>query len=128
MAEPAASWKEIQIRRGAAAIFPEVLDQARALRANADLPDDVLARVVPAISGWAPSGHLEHLAVAGRSTLPLMEMALSAPAPVGVLNASGHKLFALGAFPRGQAQAPEFSRPRGVPFGKLRSSDRKSVV
>jgi hypothetical protein len=70
-------------------------------------------------SQWSLYQHLEHLAITGRSTPKLILDALSGQVSTP-LNDSGHLLFKLGAFPRGETQAPDFAHPKGSSIKKIK--------
>lgn len=75
-------------------------------------------------SSWTLFEQLEHLAITGRSTPPLIMKAHEGKDECPI-NADGVRLFDLGAFPRGETDAPDFARPKGAKSSKILQSFKR---
>lgn len=75
-------------------------------------------------STWSLFEQLEHLGITGRSTPPLI-MRAHGGSEECPLNADGRRLFDLGAFPRGETDAPDFAMPKGAKGSKIAQSFKR---
>ncbi len=81
---------------------------------------------------WSIAEILEHLALAYRSTIRLLDRSLtganaSVPAPTRSQRVITFVVTGLGYLPRGR-QAPEWTRPRGMPPEQSRQAIREALV
>ena len=75
-------------------------------------------------SAWTLFEQLEHLGITGRSTPPLI-MKAHGGADECLMNGDGQRLFDLGAFPRGETDAPDFAMPKGAKGSKIAHSFKR---
>jgi hypothetical protein len=88
-------------------------DEALALCARDDAE---LYRRAPGVSGWSVAQHIDHMARALRGCLASASHILDGKAErAGQPSEIGRAIFAAGAIPRGQAQAPERTLPAERP-------------
>ncbi len=75
------------------------------------------AACAASVSGWSVADHLEHLLLADRRILSWLETAAGGTATTdrGGPSVTGLLVLLTGAIPRGRGQAPDGTRPEGVP-------------
>lgn len=98
------------------ATITRIRKQLQRLRDAARVPEGELLRTVPAVSGWSPAEHLDHLGKVTKSIL----LRLTAPERVDrPLSMMGRVILTLGWIPRGRGTAPERLRGTRVSGSEL---------
>lgn len=112
----------------AAPLLAILQEQAAHFSELADWSDELYTTQVAGY-GWTVAEHLEHLTIATRSAVFLIDQAAATPAPQveQTPNDNFRLLLSLGHFPRGQTESPDFARPRGVPVKKIRANLKRMV-
>jgi hypothetical protein len=101
-------------------LYSQVSNQIENLKNWCSTPLDTLSRESN-VSLWKIKDHIEHLTVTGRSTIMRIEEALANKNKKDINN-DGHRMFKLGAIPRGETISPNFATPKDTNIKKIKNN------